>query len=200
MSSVEQSNIALKVGIGQLLNSIGVPLVISIIKVKSNTSALLAAGGLVEDVFYISLFSLFTPIGRLIDPYNLFLEAKRWYFSKPSQRLKSYGQSELNAHYGNYEFDIGYEYAYIIKTSIFTAFFAPMQPIIALFAPIGLVMYYFVNKRNLFYHLQRPNYHDSSINSVVDMILLLSLIAFGFGHLTVINFIPENNEGIHQLP
>ena len=74
-----------------------------------------------------------------------------------------------------------------------------MQPIIALFAPIGLFMYYLVNKRNLLYHFQRPCYHDFNINSVVDMILLLSPIAFGFGHLTVINFIPENNEDINQL-
>ena len=74
-----------------------------------------------------------------------------------------------------------------------------MQPIIALFAPIGLLMYYLINKRNLLYHLQRPNYHAPNINSVVDMILLLSPIAFGFGHLTVINFIPENNEDIVQL-
>ena len=95
--------------------------------------------------------------------------------------------------------DIGYEYAYIIKTSIFTAFFAPLQPIIVIFAPVGLVLYYLINKRNIFRHFQRPSYHQASINRVVDMILLLSPIAFGFGQLTVFNFIPDNNEDIERL-
>lgn len=107
-----------------------------------------------------------------------------------------FGQRELNQHYGNYDMDIGYEYAYIIKTSIFTAFFVPLQPIIAVFAPVGLIMYYLINKRNLFRHFQRPAYHEAYINNVVDMILLLSPIAFGFGHLTIINFIPDSNDDI----
>ena len=74
-----------------------------------------------------------------------------------------------------------------------------MQPIIAVFAPIGLALYYAANKRNLFRHFQRPTYHQHSINSVVDLILLLSPIAFGFGHLTVMVFIPENNTDINNF-
>ena len=65
-----------------------------------------------------------------------------------------------------------------------------MQPIIAIFAPIGLGIFYLSNKRALFRHFQRPNYHQHIINSTVDLILLLSPIAFGFGHLTVVHFIP----------
>lgn len=66
-----------------------------------------------------------------------------------------------------------------------------MQPIISIFAPIGLILYYSVTKRNLLYHFQRPHYHSSSINSVVDLMLLLSLLAFGFGNLMVNNFIED---------
>lgn len=64
-----------------------------------------------------------------------------------------------------------------------------MQPIISIFAPIGLILYYLSTKRNLLYHFSRPNYHSSTINSVVDSMLLLSLLAFGFGNLMVNNFI-----------
>lgn len=73
-----------------------------------------------------------------------------------------------------------------------------MQPIIAIFAPIGLGLYYLANKRNLFYHFKRPTYHHHTINRVVDMILLLSPIAFGFGHLTIITFIPQDNDLIEH--
>jgi hypothetical protein len=84
---------------------------------------------------------------------------------------------------------MGYEYAYLIKTSIFTSFFTPMQPIIAAFAPIGLAIYYLVTKRNMLNHYQRPNYHFPSINNSVDFILLFNLLAFGFGCLLVNNFV-----------
>lgn len=100
-----------------------------------------------------------------------------------------FGQKEFNQYFGNYEFDIGYEYAYLIKTALFTAFFACMQPIIVLFAPIGLVLYYLANKRNLLRHFQRPAFHYATINESVDLILLFCPIAFGFGHLLVNNFI-----------
>ena len=94
ISSVEQSNIALKIGIGQLLNSIGVPLVVAAVKVESDTARFLAAGGLVEDVFYISLFSLFSPIGRFIDPFNILLKIQRSYYEDPEKRLRMVGGQE----------------------------------------------------------------------------------------------------------
>lgn len=70
-----------------------------------------------------------------------------------------------------------------------------MQPIIAIFAPIGLLLYYFIDKRNLLRHFQRPSYHSASINRTVDFLLLFSPIAFGFGALLVNNFIDDEIEG-----
>lgn len=64
-----------------------------------------------------------------------------------------------------------------------------MQPIIALFAPIGLGLYYLASKRNLYNHYQRPSFHFATINNAVDLMLLLSMLAFGFGNLMVNNFI-----------
>ena len=74
-----------------------------------------------------------------------------------------------------------------------------MQPIIAIFAPIGLGLYYCFDKRNLFRHFQRPNYHSAKIDKTVDFIMLFSLLAFGFGQLLVNNFLKgelgDNNNG-----
>jgi hypothetical protein len=66
-----------------------------------------------------------------------------------------------------------------------------MQPIIALFAPVGLLLYRTATKRNLLYHCQRPSFHFCTINKAVDFLLSLSLVAFGFGHLLVNNFIQK---------
>lgn len=149
----------------------------------------LKSGGLVDDVFYIALLSLLVPLGRLLDPWEIYLRVLRWYYEDPERRLQMYGQKELNKHYGNYEFDIGYEYSYLIKTSIFTAFFVSLQPVIAVFAPLGLLLYYMIDKRNLLRHFQRPTYHFPTLNKTVDFIMMFSLLAFGFGALLVNNFI-----------
>ena len=63
----------MKIGIAQLLNSIGVPLIVAFINVEYQTEKFYAAGGLVEDVFWISVFGLISPIARLCDPYHIFL-------------------------------------------------------------------------------------------------------------------------------
>ena len=90
ITSVEQSNIAFKIGIGQLINSIGVPIVVTIIANADSgmeDKKWLIAGGLVDDVFYIALFSLLVPFGRLIDPWEIFLKLRRWWASDPEKRL-----------------------------------------------------------------------------------------------------------------
>lgn len=183
ITSYEQSSIALKIGVGQLANSIIVPIVVTIISGKS----WLRSNGLVDDIFFIALFNLLVPITTLIDFYEHWLRLVRWWYSDPDRRLELFGQQELNKFYGNYIFDIGYEYAFLIKTCIFTAFFVCMQPIIALFAPIALLFYYVSVRHNLFYHFQRPTYHYETTNNSVDLILLFSPLAFGLGCLLVNN-------------
>lgn len=162
MSSREQSNIALKIGIAQLVNSIGVPIIVTLIS-QSHTSMAartwLKSGGLVDTVFFVAALNILVPIGVFFDPWEIYLKIKRWYYSKPDNRLYIHTQRQFNKQFGNYYFDIGYEYAYLIKTTIFTAFFVCMQPIIAAFAPFGLMLYYLATKRNLLYHFQRPSFH-----------------------------------------
>lgn len=185
---------ALKIGLGQLVNSIGVPIIVTLIS-RSGTSmqrkSWLQSGGLVDDIFFIAAINAIVPLVFIFDPWEHFLRIKRWWYSKPNNRLNIYGQAKFNEYFGNYVFDIGYEYAYLIKTAVFTAFFVAMQPIIAIFGAVGLVLYYLVSKRNLYYYFQRPNFHSATINSSVDTMLLLAPVAFGFGCLLVNNFIED---------
>ena len=83
---------------------------------------------------------------------------------------------------------MGYEFAYIIKTSYFTAFFLPLQPIIALFAPIGLGLMFGTNKYRLLNRFNKPNFHSSSVNNMLSFILKCSLLAFSTGQLYFMNF------------
>jgi hypothetical protein len=149
----------------------------------------LNAGGLMETVFFVAILNVLVPIVAFFDPWEFYLKIKRKHYSDPDRRLYIYSQKSFNTLFGNYYFDIGYEYAYLVKTTIYTSFFVCMQPIIALFAPVGLFLYYMATKRNMLSHFQRPNYHYATINKSVDVLLSLSLVAFGFGNLLVNNFL-----------
>lgn len=48
------------------------------------------------------------PIGRLIDPYNLLLRLRQYYYLDPQKRLELEGQPEMNKIYSCYEFELGY--------------------------------------------------------------------------------------------
>ena len=87
--------------------------------------------------------------------------------------------------------DLGYEYAYIIKTTIFTAFFLPIQPIIGLFAPIGLGLIFAVNKYKLFYRFHRPKFHTFMVNNILDWFLGLGPVAFALGQIYTFIWVEE---------
>lgn len=48
------------------------------------------------------------------------------------------------------EFEIGYEYIYIVNLFLFTCFFSPLQPIIVVFAIVGLFVMFWAQKYSLF--------------------------------------------------
>lgn len=64
-----------------------------------------------------------------------------------------------------------------------------MQPIISLFAPLGLLIYSLSLRRNILHFYKRPHFHEGTLNAAVNWMLRGEILAFGFGHLTVNNFI-----------
>jgi len=62
----------LKIGFAQLVNSIGVPIVVTLIS-QSNTAMKekpwVKAGGVVDDVFFIALLNILVPLGLFFDPW-----------------------------------------------------------------------------------------------------------------------------------
>jgi hypothetical protein len=83
---------------------------------------------------------------------------------------------------------LGYEYAYIIKTAYLTGFYLPLQPVIALFAPVGLTLMFLCNKYRLLNRFNKPNFHSSTVNGMLALVLKSSLLAFTLGQLYFMNF------------
>ena len=103
-------------------------------------------------------------------------------------------QSSFNKKYVNNEFDMGAEYAYTIKTVIFTAFFMPIQPIVCLFAPIALALIYFCNKYRLFYRFDRPRFYGFQVNDTLDYILGLAPVVFCLGEIYAVIWVGADVE------
>jgi len=148
----------------EILNVIGIPLLALYIAKRD----LYGQNGLSSDIFFIALFNILPPIGRFVDPFYYLVSLRNWVYEKPGNfvlnteyRLKNFnGQKQFNKIYEDNDFDLGYEYAYIIKTSIFTSFFMCIQPIIAIFAIVGLLLMYFGNKYRILYRFFKPRYYS----------------------------------------
>lgn len=109
--------------------------------------------------------------------------------SKLDYRLWNFdSQEQFNKIYEANDFDLGYEYAYVIKTSIFTSFFLILQPVIAVFAVIGLLLMFFVNKYRILYRFFKPRFYSATVNSLVNYLLNLSPMIFALGMLVFINW------------
>ena len=72
IKSEEEASIGLKIGIGQILNCIAVPIALTYI----SNYQIFSSGGLVTNVFFIGLINMLLPFGRLIDPYNILLRLR----------------------------------------------------------------------------------------------------------------------------
>lgn len=47
---------------------------------------------------------------------------------------------------------------------------------------------FFTNKYRILYRFKKPNFHSSSVNTILSFILKISLISFAVGQLYFINF------------
>lgn len=191
-----QTSLTIKTVVAQLLNSIVLTLLANYY-IKKN---LYNQGGLTEDVFYFSVSNaLLPPLLKIFDVSYLLYKVTRWWKCRPgtsltniAKKLGYESQSDYNKEWERPEFETGYEYAYILKTCIYTAFYISIQPIIALMAAIGMFLMFYANKYVLFYRSSRPKPSSSLINETLSRILNFMVVIYSLGSLTWTSFIPND--------
>lgn len=109
-------------------------------------------------------------------------------------------QDELNELLGGTEFEIGFEYVYIIKTCVFTSFFVSLQPVISIMAIIGLLLMYWAEKYVLFNRAKRPPPGSDIINAAMSQVIYLCPLVYSLGSLTWPIFIPGGSPYSSLLP
>ena len=99
-------------------------------------------------------------------------------------------QNQLNDIYEYIIFEPGFEYIYVVNLFLFTCYFVSLQPIISLFAIIGLFIMYWAQKYAIFNRMQRPVPGTDLINTAMFQIILAGGIFYSLGSLTWSNFLP----------
>ena len=98
------------------------------------------------------------------------------------------------------EFEIGYEYVYVVHLYLFVCFFVSLQPIVCIFAIFGFLMMYWAQKWALFNRMRRPIPGNDLINTALSQLVFLGPIIYSLGSLTWVNFFPEGTPKYAVLP
>jgi hypothetical protein len=81
------------------------------------------------------------------------------------------------------QFGLGFHFSYIIRSTLFTCFYAALQPVIIIFTILGLIVTYWVFKYCLLYRSSRPISGNSLVNISLNKYTSFGPILFGVGSL-----------------
>lgn len=198
--------IAEKLCVAQFLNTALTTLVAQIIlynqfrETGSFIQGLLAVpfygkGGLVENMFFVFISNAFlTPILNLFDPTYLLKLYKRKKAIKLGEQ-STMTQKEAHLLFEESEMDLAVKNALLVKTMLLTAFFAPVIPFSLIFAILGLIFNYWVDK----YLLLRRNVLPISLQNELCVNMIENIewmgLMFGLGNLIFIVGL-ENAQGV----
>lgn len=191
-----QISLHIKTVLAQLINCIFIPVMANYF-IKQN---IYGENGLIEDVLILGITnSLVYPLGKALNPAYLLRYFYAKYRAMPRNKLDLH-QFELNQLFEKQQFEIGYEYIFVVNLFIFTCFFVSLQPILPVFALIGLLLIYWVEKYNLFHRSQRPVPGTPIINTTVSQLIYFGAVAYTLGSMTWANFLPDSQFKAALIP
>lgn len=192
-----QASLAIKITAAQLVNSIVVPIFVNYFTFDS----IYEPGGISDDIFYFAFTNaLVSPLLRLLDFRHRRRDLMRCYSSRPINKIGFGDQLEYNRVWEGDEFEVGYEYVYLLQTTLYTCFFISLQPIIAVLSTIGILLYLAVVRYALFYWCQRPKASSSFVNKTLNRILRLSMLAYAVGMMCWTHFAAANRLRSAMIP
>ena len=173
----QQTNLAIKGTFASVINSILIPIAVSY-WVKRN---LYGVGGLSADIFFLGITNSFIPaITGILDVGYYISLVLGWVAKRPDSKL-GVNQDELNAKIQYVEFEPGYDALPVVNSFLFACFFAPLQPIVVVFALVGNLMIYQTQKYAIFNHKRRPTPGGNMVNRGIWSMIRLGPLAYSIG-------------------
>jgi hypothetical protein len=180
-----QTSLAIKSIMASLVNSIATPMLTSYY-IKQN---IYQKNGLADDIFMLGITNaLVPPIMKILDVGYFISSFMKWFKDSPAKKLYM-NQMELNNLKVNMEFEIGYEYIYVVNLYLFVCYFVSLQPIICVFALLGYFIMFWGQKWSLFNRMRRPVPGNDLINTAMNQIIFLGPLVYSLGSLTWSNFL-----------
>lgn len=147
-------------------------------------------------MFYFSISNaILPPLLKVIDVEYIWHLISKSLSRKVDNKLKCESQLDYNRVWERPEFEVGFEYAYVLKTCLYVSFYISLQPIISLIAVFGLFMMYYAQKYVLFYRSARPRPSSDLLNESLNKILYFCICAYALGSLTWTNFL-KNEQSV----
>ena len=151
-------------------------------------------GGLLENMFYVFLSNaVLTPLLAIFDPFYVL----KWWYRR--QAMKDSNKREINqqqAHglFEQYEMDISYRNAFLVKTMLAASFFAPAIPLVLPIAMIGLICNYWADKYILLRRSALPICLNYNLNDMTVRLLKWMGVMFAVGNLVFILTLKQDIE------
>ena len=80
----------------------------------------------------------------------------------------------------------------MVNLFLFTCFFSALQPIIVIFAILGLIFMFWTQKYSLFNHCKRPTPGNAFINSTMYQFIYMGPLFYTLGSFCWSNFFKKN--------
>lgn len=152
-------------------------------------------GGLLENIFYVFISNaLFTPLYTMFDPFYYW---KLYDQRKALKQGKHCAMTQQKAHalFEELEIDLSFKNAYLIKTMLVSAFFAPALPLALIISIIGLIACYWADKYILLRYSSLPIALNHTLNNQMLKALEWTGFMFSAGNLLFILTL-HDSEGV----
>ena len=143
---------------------------------------------------YFIYNAIITPLFWSFNIPYLYRKMQQCFIERNPAKNLYINQRDLNRLYEYPNMNLAYKYSYIAKTTAMCLFFMPIFPLGFIFAFIGFIFAYFLEKFNFTYLYKRPEMFDEIITKVYANYFIIILFIGGIGDYIFSYDVYNNNK------
>ena len=143
---------------------------------------------------YFIYNAIITPLFWSFNIPYLFRKIQQCFIEKNPEKNLYINQRDLNKLYEYPDMNLAYKYSYIAKTTAMCLFYMPIFPLGFVFAFIGFIFGYFLEKFNFTHLYKRPEMLDEIITKIYANYFIIILFIGGIGDYIFLYDVYNNNK------
>lgn len=155
------------------------------------------ADGLSEEICSFAMTNAYmAPLLKIVNSSFIVGRLKHYVYNLPLVKFyASFDQDDLNEAAEYAEFELGNEYVEVVTIFLFTCFFAPLQPLVVVFAMVQLFLYFWVQKVVLYKIAKRPTPGNDTINTAMYQLVFFGPLLYAVGSFLWCGVLRYRTEG-----